>query len=79
MDYYECIKEYSLPVFNEFDESDDSEYMTIEVGSEWELSECAPNSADIMLQEIDGSRWLGIYDDILNEYFVKADYSNTNT
>lgn len=70
--YYECTEAFEIEIFDEDNDFDNVEFMDVDLESEWALSSCAPNSADIMLEEIGGSRWLGIHQDFLDRHFKKV-------
>lgn len=68
---YKCIKEFSVDLYDEYENLLENECKIITIGSEWERCEFASLS-DVRLDSLEDGSWLEIREDTLQEYFVEV-------
>lgn len=72
MKKYKCIKAFSVPRFDEYEEEIEGKSFYVRKGSKWEESEdFYPIDAEIILLKDNGVDWLGISNETLAEHFIE--------
>lgn len=73
MSRYKCIKAFSVPRFDEYEEIIDGKSFYVRKGSEWETDEWFNVNAEVTLVKVNGPEYLGISKDTLEKFFVEVE------